>query len=84
MAIPDADAAAAAFREAEREQAFWEQHYREYIEKYPDRFVAVHDGKVVATSEDLYHLVILLREQGLAPTDVWMEYIEATPRELLL
>jgi hypothetical protein len=74
----------ALFDEAERERAFWDSHYQEFIETYPDQFVAVHNGKVVAANLDLFGLVADLDMLGLKPRQVWSEFIEATPRTLIL
>jgi hypothetical protein len=49
-------------QEADREQAFWNEHYDEFVQKYPDQFVAVHDGQVIAVSDDPARLVALIRE----------------------
>ena len=46
--------------------------------------VAVHDGEVVAVSGDLQRLVLLLREKGFEPTQVWVRYVAVTPREWAL
>ena len=43
-------------REAEREQRFWQEHYQEFLRRYPDQFVAVYDGRVVAVSDHLWDL----------------------------
>jgi hypothetical protein len=67
-----------------KEQAFWTAHYDEFLSKYPDRFVAVLDGEVVATSAHLQELELLLRERGLKPTDVWTEYFDADPLPWIL
>ncbi len=40
MGIPRLAGAAAALKRAEEETAFWAEHYREYVRKYPDQFVA--------------------------------------------
>ena len=74
----------AAMQRAQEERDFWEAHYSEYVEKYPDQFVAVHNGEVVATSKDLQGLVLRLKERGLKPTDVRAEFITATPELWIL
>ncbi len=73
-----------AWEAAEREDAFWRERYGTYLEQYPDRFVAVSEGQVVATSPDLRHLVGVLEGKGLDPRRVWVRYIAATPLHLAL
>ena len=83
MTMSDAEVKAL-FEEANRELAFWRDHYQEFIEKYPDQFVAVYNGEVVAANPDLFGLVAELEKLGLKPRQVWSEFIEATPRTLIL
>ncbi len=76
--------ARAAFEAADVEDAFWLAHHAEFLEKYPDQFVAVSDGDVVAMSPDLVELVSLLERRGLGVKDVWVEFMDADPRPLIL
>ena len=84
MVAPVPDKSHPAWQRAEREQRFWREHYQEYLERYPDQFVAVHDGRVIATSRHLRELVALVRGQGLKPTDVWVRFLAKTPRRILV
>lgn len=84
MAIPARDELEALWQEAEVERAFWQEHQQEFVERYPDRFVAVRNGAVVATAATLMDLVHLLEEQALKPTDVWVHFIAATPQTTVL
>ncbi len=71
--------------EARAIHEFWAEHIEAFREKYPDRFVAVRDDKVVADNADLVMLVYRLRDLGLdARTDVAIEFISAGPANLLL
>lgn len=71
--------------EAAAIQRYWEQHHQELIQKYPEMFVAVKDGKVVAANSDLALLVYDLRDRGLDPrADVAIEYISEKASTLLL
>lgn len=64
----------AAWRDAEDERAFWQEHHAEFLAKYTDQFVVVKDGLVVATSYDLRDLVGDLREQGLDLKQTWLHF----------
>lgn len=72
-----------AWRRAQAEQAFWQAHRAELTERYPDQFVAVLDGHVVATGSDLESLVAGLAAKGLTPQAVWIRFL-ATTRPMLI
>lgn len=73
------------FEEAEAIDRFWAEHHDELLAGYPEQFVAVKDGEVVASNTDLALLIYDLRDQGLSPrTDVWIEFITANVGKLLL
>jgi hypothetical protein len=73
------------FDEAMELQRFWDAHYAELLATYPEQFVAVKDGRVVATNTDLALLVYELRDHGIdARTDVAIQFITAKSGSLLL
>lgn len=74
----------AAWRDAEAELAFWQEHHAEFLAKYTDQFVAVKDGRVVATSYDLRDLLGALREQGLDPKKTWLHFFASESAVALL
>ncbi len=74
----------AAFREAEREDAFWKKHHKRLLRQYPDQWVAVRDGEVIATSSDLLGIVNELEQLGLKPTQAWLQYLNAHPLPMIL
>jgi hypothetical protein len=77
--VPSLEGARRAFEEAEAQDAFWEAHIPELMEKYPDQFVAVHDGVVAATSPDLLVLLDTLKAKGLDVRDASVRYMETNP-----
>ena len=79
MEMPTTEEVAAAFAEARREQAFWEEHYQRLVQEYPDQFVAVRDGAVVATGKNLDDLSASIEAAGLGLRQVWSAYMHATP-----
>jgi hypothetical protein len=81
---PSPESARGALKEAEAQQAFWDARYGEFLQKYPDQFVAVHEGKVVATSPDLQLLVQQLVGKGLDVTKVWLRFITTDQRHVML
>jgi Family of unknown function (DUF5678) len=82
--IPDPEKARDALRAAQEEEAFWEKHYPELLARYPDQFVAVRGGKVIASDSDLMRLATTLEKRGIKPTDVWMQFIDTKPDRFLL
>lgn len=84
MATPSLNGARKAWKEAERERAFWEANYGHLLEHYPDQFVAVHDGKVVATGTDLLALTDELKTKGIEPQAAWVRFMTADPRHIQL
>lgn len=82
--LPSLDSARKAWKNAAAEDAFWHKHYKKLLHDHPDQFVAVSDGKVVATNTDLRQLVRILKEKGLEIPKVWVRFLTADPRRLLL
>ena len=80
---PSLEGAQRARAAAEAEDAFWREHYGQYLEQYPDQFVAVSGGAVVATDSDLQHLLRILDKKGLDPRRVWVRFMTADPRRVM-
>jgi hypothetical protein len=73
------------WRQAELRRAFWATHLDDLRRRYPDQFVAVSDGAVVAAAPTLQALDERLAVRGLTDRRaVWVQFIEVTPRELHL
>ncbi|MGD9895092.1 MAG: hypothetical protein AB7R89_30335 [Dehalococcoidia bacterium] len=72
--LPSLEEIQARWREAEQQRLFWQDHYQQFLDTFPDQFVAVHDGDVVAVSHDLRDLNASLKQLNLEPADVWVHY----------
>ena len=71
--------------EARRVRQFWDEHYEQLLREYPDKYVAVRDGQVVAVNDDLALLVYDLRDKGLdVRRDVDVEFVSERMARLLL
>jgi len=86
---PATEAESVAFRAAmaeyDRKSAFWATHREEYARDYPDQFVAVKDGEVVASDAHILGLEQKLNAVGLRlESDVTFQFIAVTPRILIL
>ncbi len=71
--------AAEAWSRADEERAFWRAHQGDYMEKYPNQFIALKDGQVIAHDISLDDLVTELAKHGLESTDVRIRYVNACP-----
>jgi hypothetical protein len=72
------------FQQAREERAYWETHYPELLAQYPDEWVAVGDGKVIAHTQHVWDLLQRLDREGLDPRDSWITYLNATRRAISL
>lgn len=80
VAAPSLNGARKGWEEAEREEAFWVENYARFLEQYPDEFVAVYKGQVVAAGPDLRLLLEALTSKRIALLSVWLRFITADPR----
>ncbi len=84
MEMPSAEEVAAAFAEAKREQAFWQDNYQRLAKQYPDQFLAVRAGEVIAVAGDPFELAEKIRALGFEPPQVWTSFVPAEPMRILL
>ena len=84
--VPSVESARLAWEDAEREDAFWSEHYAGYLKQYPDQFVAVTkaDGRFVAADAELERLLCAISASGLAPRPVWVCWMAAPPMRIAL
>ena len=75
MTMPSIEQAKEALRDAEKEDAYWAEHFEDLLANYRDQLVAVKDGVVVAAAHDLFELVRALEEKQIDIGDTWVEYI---------
>ena len=78
------EAARAGWREADNQVEFWKAHRDEYLKEYPDQFVAVVGGEIVATSHDLQDMIVQLKQRGLNPRDVWLQFFDTNAAAMVL
>ena len=80
---PSLKGAREAWAAADQEDAFWREHYRQFLDQYPEQFVAVHNGQVVATDSDLRQLIRILEKKRLDRRQVWVRFMTADPRRVM-
>ena len=56
----------------------------ELLSEYPDQWIAVSRDGVVATADSRDELFTLLSEKRIRPEEVYHDFLDATPRTLLL
>lgn len=64
------------FKGVRRNSAFFDAHYAEYSKKYPDHWVAIHDGKLVGTSPRYYDLIDELKAKGIPFRSTLVDKVE--------
>ena len=62
------------------ELAYWRTHHAALWRRYPDRYVAVYAGEVIADDADLVRLLDELRARNLDPAHAWVRFIPAPAR----
>jgi hypothetical protein len=73
------------FAHLDNEREFWQRHKAEYVDRYPDEFVAVAlDGGVIGHSPDLVEFAGQLNKSGLGPRDRFTTFLEKTPVRYIL
>jgi hypothetical protein len=81
----DVDDMRAGFAHLEHEVAFWQSRRMEYMDRFPDEFVAVTtDGNLVAHSSDLVKFDELVRAAGFARRQMFETFLEKTPIRFIL
>ena len=85
MAVAAESIPAALFDEAARPFRFLQSNYASLLRDYPEQFVAINGGRVVASEMDLRRLWFTLQAMGLiVRTDVTLHFISAGSASMLL
>lgn len=61
---------------------YFEEHRAEFLERYPDQWVAVYNQEVVGATKDVKRLVKQLERKNIRPGRTYCEYL--TDKEELL
>ena len=54
------------------------------IERYPNEWVGIHDGKVRATAKSFEAVISQLKRKGIPPNESIIRYIDTSGRKLIL
>ena len=81
---PDPDAIAAVLCQFQKDTAFIQAHWKEWMEKYPDHYVLVYDETLISASTDLREAIRLVESQGVRPGRAAMEFFSTDTDDLIL
>lgn len=63
---------------------YFEEHRQDFLERYPERWVAVYNREVAGTASRLAQLLRHLEKEGFPRGDVFIEHISAKEDLLIL
>ena len=70
------------FRQFEKDRLFLEAHREEWLEQYPDMYVAVYLEKLVGAAATPDELVAQLKAKGVHPGDSYWQFMDSDPMDL--
>ena len=70
------------FRQFEKDRLFLDAHRAEWLEQYPDMFVAVHQEKLVGAAVTPDELVAQARANGVPPGEFYWRFLDSDPMYL--
>jgi hypothetical protein len=82
--VPSLEGMRERFYERDREVQWWADHQAEFVKLYPDQFVAVLNGDVVAVADSIGELKKKLAAKSLGFDDVMASFIMSDPSKMIL
>ena len=67
---------------AERDSQWLDKNYSKLLEKYPDNFVAINNGKFVDASKNFQELLKKVESKKLDPANIMIEFVSKIKRIL--
>ncbi len=67
---------------AEKDAQWLDRNYSELLIKYPDHFVAIHDGTFVDASQKFEELMSKIESKKLNPAELMIEFVSKIKRIL--
>jgi len=71
-------------KEMKKDEEFLKENYSELREEFPDKFVALKDGKVIDNAPKIEILMKKLEDKGLNPSVISIEFIHKKGTMLIL
>ena len=63
---------------------FYNAHYQELLQRYPDEWIAIYDGEVRGQATDLQQLLAQIDALGIARSATLFEILETNPLPRML
>ena len=72
------------FRQLEKDRLFMEAHRAQWLEQYPDMFVAVYEEKLVGVAATVEELVEQTRAKGVPTSRYYQQFLDSDPMDLVV
>ena len=72
------------FRQFEKDRLFLDAHRAEWLEQYPDMFVAVYMEKLVGAAATVDELVEQTNANGVPPGEIYWQFLDSDPMDLMV
>jgi hypothetical protein len=67
-----------------RDVEYYEDHWEQLLEQYPEQWVAILNEQVVGADPDADRLLTMLRERGIPTEEAFVGYLTNKDEELIL
>ena len=71
-------------QETKNDETYLKENYRKLREQYPDKFVAIKNGKVIAEDSNMKILKTKLEKEGEDPALITIEFVHKKGTVLIL
>ncbi len=75
---------ASRMRQFEQDRIFMNAHFAEWLEQFPDMFVAVYEERLVAVAATADELAKLQKEKGVPPGRSYWRFLSTTQFDLVV
>ena len=72
------------FRQHEKDRLFLEAHRAQWLEQYPDMYVAVYEENLVGVAATVEELVELVRAKGAPVSRYYQQFLDSDPMYLVV
>ena len=72
------------FRQYKKDRLFLEAHRAQWLEQYPDMYVAVYEEKLVGVAATVEELLAQVRAKGAPVSRYYREFLDSDPMDLVV
>ena len=72
------------FRQYKKDRLFMEAHRAQWLEQYPDMYVAVYEEKLVGVAATVEELLDQVRAKGAPVSRYYREFLDSDPMDLVV